>query len=137
MCPFSKMEKRENHSTRLSIPLNSVNTDIFFSPWSNSSYLVGFALTTCYQRKIAKKSLCPSQKICAYTYVYIYVHIYISQCDADPDPDPDPTFQADADLDPNHFPRVRHFFFKSSTIFSKSFQNLSCVIFSVRMREDG
>ena len=45
----------------------------------------------------------------------------------DADPDPDPTFQADAD--PNPFTRVRNFFFfKSSTIVSKVFQNLSCVI---------
>ena len=51
---------------------------------------------------------------------------------ADPerfDADPDPTFQADADPDPNPFTRVRNFFFfKSSTIVSKVFQNLSCVI---------
>ena len=46
----------------------------------------------------------------------------------DADPDPDPTFQADADPDPNPFTRVRNFFFKSSTIVSKVFQNLSCVI---------
>ena len=69
--------------------------------------------------------------------------------DADPDPDPtfqadtdpdlDPTFQADTDPDPhpNPFTRVRTFFFKSSTIVSKVFHNLSCVIFSVRMREEG
>ena len=42
------------------------------------------------------------------------------------DADPDPTFQADAD--PNPFTRGRIFFFKSSTIVSKVFQNLSCVI---------
>ena len=55
---------------------------------------------------------------------------------ADPegfDADPDPTFQADADPDPNPFTRVRNF----STIVSKVFQNLSCVIFSARMREEG
>ena len=55
----------------------------------------------------------------------------------DVDPNQDPTFQADADpdpdpaldTDPNPFTRVRNFFFfKSSTIVSKVFQNLSCVI---------
>ena len=49
----------------------------------------------------------------------------------DADPDPNPTFQADEDPapDPNPFTRVRSFFFfKSSTIVSKVFQNLSCVI---------
>ena len=48
---------------------------------------------------------------------------------ADPEPfdaDPDPTFQAGADPDPN-----------PSTFVFKVFQNLSCVIFSVRMREEG
>ena len=57
---------------------------------------------------------------------------------ADPehfDTDPDPAFQADADPDP--FTRVINFFFKSSTIVSKVFQNLSCLIFSARLREEG
>ena len=56
---------------------------------------------------------------------------------ADPerfDAGPDPTFQADADPDPNRFIRVRKIFL---TIVSKVFQNLSCVTFSVRMREEG
>ena len=54
---------------------------------------------------------------------------------ADPerfDKDPDPTFQADADPDPapdpdpNPFTRVKKFFFfKSSFVVSKVFQNLS------------
>ena len=49
----------------------------------------------------------------------------------DVDPDPDPTFQAyaDPDLDPNPITRVKKFFIRSSTIVSKVFQNLSCVIF--------
>ena len=55
------------------------------------------------------------------------------------DVDPDSTFQADADPDPNpnSFTRVKIVFFKSSTIVSNAFQNLSCVILSVRMREEG
>ena len=42
--------------------------------------------------------------------------------------DPDSTFQTVADPDPNPFTRVRNFFFISSTIVSKVFQNLLCVI---------
>ena len=54
----------------------------------------------------------------------------------DVDLDPDTTFQADADPDQNPKGK-KFFFFKSSTIVSKVFQNLSCVIFSVRMQEEG
>ena len=65
----------------------------------------------------------------------------------DAGPDPDTSFHADVDPDPAPDPnpdpkklldgkRIKKFF-KSSTIFSKIFQNLSCQIFSVTMREEG
>ena len=61
---------------------------------------------------------------------------------ADPDcsdADPDPTFHADADPDPKLF-RLKgnkKFPSKSSPIRSKIVPNLSCVIFSVIMRQEG
>ena len=68
---------------------------------------------------------------------------------ADPerfDADPDPTFQADADPDPApapdpiFSPRERKKFSSKSSItvfFLKYYQTLSCLIFSVTMREKG
>ena len=47
-------------------------------------------------------------------FVMSFVTCLHSNSVADPerfDADPDPTFQADADLDPNPFSRVRNFFF--------------------------
>ena len=72
--------------------------------------------------------------------LYFFFKLYSSV--ADPkrfDADPDPTFQADANPDPNLFSQGEEFFSssKSSTIVSKISQNLSCVIFSVKMREEG
>ena len=61
-------------------------------------------------------------------FVMSFVTCLHSNSVADPerfDADPDPTFQADADLDPNPFTRVKKMFFKSSTIVSKVSQNLS------------
>ena len=63
------------------------------------------------------------------------------------DEDPDPTFQADVDPDPapvtdpdpNPFTRVKKLFLQIFNYFivTKVFQNLSCVIFSVKIREAG
>ena len=78
-------------------------------------------------------------------YLNIYYCVFYSVADPecfDADPDPDPTVQADADpdQDPNPFTGVKKKIFLqifNYSIVSKVFQNLSCVIFSARMREEG
>ena len=54
----------------------------------------------------------------------------------DADADPDPTFQADADLDPKFVARDRKKFQNFFFVFSIILQNMSCVLFSVIIREE-